>query len=314
MRAELDRRSFILIAAAASTAASTPARDGLITLVGYNDMKEMLTALNVAFMAFHPKLCVVMDLPGTRFAPEALAAGRSVLAPMGARFTPEQNAQFLAATTSKPAGFRFAHASLDAKALSGPNGIFVHRDNPLRVISLKTARRLFTVADPAYWRDLGVSGPLQNQPIVVIGLAPQTPLALEFQQAAFPTAEFARAYRGFGQSREVIDFIGRQPAAIGFAALNRGSDLVRSLAIRHDDRSPPVIATNATLQAGLYPLDRHLWFYARTYGKGRLSALARTYLAFVLSRPGQAIIGSGSLGYLPLSERERRGELAKLGQ
>jgi phosphate transport system substrate-binding protein len=308
----LDRRSFIVAATAASTAAMAPAREDVITLVGYNDMKEMLTSLNAEFVKRYPAVRVNIDLPGTRFAPDALAAGRSTLAPMGARFTPEQLARFFTQTGTAPVGFAIAHASLNPKALSGPNGVFVHGENPLRAIDLGKLAKLFAESEPFYWRDLDIPGPLRDRPIVVTGLRPETPLALEFRDAVFPSCSFRRDYCGFGQSRDVIEFIGREPAALGFAALNRGSDSVHSLAIRRDARCAAVEPTPDTLRGGLYPLDRKLWIYARRDPSGRLSGLARTYLEFVLSKNGQAIIAAGSLGYLSLDEAERRRGLASL--
>jgi phosphate transport system substrate-binding protein len=313
MSPPVDRRSLILVAAAVSAGASAAMRPMRIVLIGYNDMEEMLTGLNAGFTKRNPGVAVEMRLPGTRFAPDALAAGQATLAPMGARFTPEQLAKFFGATGTQPMGFRIAHASLDPKALSGPNGIFVQRSNPLRAIDLDFVRVLFTRPGPYFWRQAGVRGPLRDQPILVTGLRRETPLALEFGEAAFPGRNFSDAYHGYSQSRDVIDFIGQQPGALGFAALNRATDRVQSMAIRRMAGAPPIEATPVTLQNGLYPLDRHLWLYARQQGHGQIALLARAYLAFVLSREGQAIIAAGSLGYLPLGEAERRTELAKFG-
>ncbi len=307
-----DRRSFLLVGAAATLSAQARSPEGLISLVGYNDMAEMLSALNAAFTRLHPRVRVTADLPGTRFGPEALASGRSTLAPMGARFTPAQLAAYAATAGREPEGFRIAHASLKPKALSGPNALFVHRDNPLRTIDLTVTARLFTHSGQHFWNEVEGAGPFQRRPIVLAGLAPQTPLALEFRDAVFPAAAFAQDFREFGQSRDVVNFIGREPAAFGFAALNRATDQVRVLGIKRGSLSPPVYASADTLRSGAYPLDRHLWLYARIDGRGRLSLLANAYLEFALSKEGQAIIGAGSLGYLPLGEAERQQEVAKL--
>ena len=314
MIARFDRRSFLLLGTATGLSAGSARPQNLITLVGYNDMAEMLSALSEAFMRHHPGIRVTADLPGTRFGPAALADRRADLAPMGARFTPQQRAAFFAATGNEPAGFRVAHASLSPKALSGPNALFVHRSNSLKEIDLDVAARLFTMPGPHRWDEVGSTGALDQQRIELAGLAPATPLALEFREAVFPSKDFAGGYEGFGQSREVIAFIGHEPAALGFAALNRGNETVHALAVRRSPSSGAVFPDSDTLRAGRYALDRHLWIYARRRKDGRLESLARAYLAFVLSREGQAIIGAGSLGYLPLGEGERRVELAKLSQ
>lgn len=297
---------------AATLIGDAPPPEGLISLVGYNDMAEMLTALDKAFLKLHPSIRITTDLRGTRFGPDALARGLSTLAPMGARFTPAQLAAYLAMAKRNPQGFRIAHASLSPKALSGPNAIFVHRDNPLRAITMRNVADLFTRSGPHFWNEVEDGRAADDRTIKLTGLAPETPLALEFQNALFPASRFAGSFRGFGQSRDVVEFIGSDPEALGFAALNRATDLVRPLGIKRDPSSAPVFASAATLRSGAYPLDRHLWIYARADSRGQLSLLARAYLGFALSRMGQGIIGAGSLGYLPLGERERQDELARL--
>ena len=297
---------------AATLAAEVRPPEGLISLVGYNDMAEMLTALDQAFLKLHPGVRITTDLRGTRFGPDALARRLATLAPMGARFTPAQLAAYLAMAKGNPQGFRIAHASLNPKALSGPNALFVHRDNPLRAITMRQVADLFTRSGPHFWSEVQEEGTQDGSAIELAGLAPETPLALEFQSAIFPGSAFAGGFRAFGQSRDVVDFIGREREALGFAALNRATDLVRPLGIKRDPSSAPIYASSATLRSGTYPLDRHLWIYARPDSRGRLSPLARAYLGFALSRIGQKIIGAGSLGYLPLDERERQEELARL--
>lgn len=313
MARHLDRRSFILAGAAATLLGEARPSDGLISLVGYNDMGEMLAALDKAFLKLRPGVRITTDLRGTRFGPDALASGQATLAPMGASFTPKQLAAYVAVAGRAPRGFRIAHASLSPRALSGPNALFVHRDNPLRSISTRKAAELFTRSGPYYWDEIAEEGGLGHRPVKLAGLAPETPLALEFQDALFRRSRFAGDYRRFGQSRDVVEFVGREPEALGFAALNRATELVRPLGINRELSTPPIHASAETLRSGAYPLDRHLWIYARVDGQGRLGELARAYLGFVLSSIGQGIIGAGSLGYLPLGERERRQELARLG-
>ncbi len=90
-----------------------------VHVVGYNDMRDMLEAMRVKFEALHPGLHLRFELPGTRFAPAALADGRSAFAPMGAEFTPPQLQAYRDKVGADPVAIRVAHASLDARALSG---------------------------------------------------------------------------------------------------------------------------------------------------------------------------------------------------
>jgi phosphate transport system substrate-binding protein len=313
MKAKLTRRAFLGAAGFALVAGRAARAGPEIRLVGYNDMAEMIGALDAAFARLHPQWRLAAELNGTKFGPAALADGRATIAPMGARFTPTQLAIYRAAVGRDPIGFRIAHASLSSKALSGPNGIFVHASNPLSQVDLPSLARLFSSAGPHLWGELGVGGAMASRPIRLAGMAPQTPLALEFQDALFPRRAFAPDMHGFVQSRDLVAFVAGEPLALGFAALNREPDGVRVLGLARTRGAPAVQATERSLRAGAYPLDRHLWLYARQDSAGRLEPPARAYLQFALSDRGQAIIGSGSLGYLRLGAEECRREQARLG-
>ncbi|MDB5721568.1 MAG: hypothetical protein JWP15_2186 [Alphaproteobacteria bacterium] len=309
----LGRRALLAGLALAPLAARAADLHGEIDLVGYNDMTEMIAALDSAFANLHPGIRFRTELQGTRFGPAALAEGRALIAPMGAVFTPVQLAAFRAVAGRDPVGIRIAHASLNPKALSGPNAVFVHRDNPLREADLNVVARLFTSPGPHRWSALGAAGDLAGEAVRLVGLSADTPLALEMQAAAFPGLAFSADMRSFHQSRDVIALVATEPLSLSFAAANRGSDRVRALGLRSRPRTPAVYVSEASLRSGAYPLDRHLWLYARPDSNGRIDPPARAYIAFALSPRGQAIVGAGSLGYLPLGHREIGRERAKLG-
>jgi phosphate transport system substrate-binding protein len=273
----------------------TPA--GAIAIVGYNDMQEMLAALCSRFTATHPNCAFALDLKGTRTAPPALAAGRSLFAPMGAEFSERELADYRAATGGEPIAFRIAHASLGTHALSGPLAIFVHRDNPLSSLTLAEVTGIFSGAKPR--RDL--------QPC---GLAPETALGRFMRERTLGGAVFAPSFSGFPQSADVVQHVAENPHAIGFAAAVRASAGVKILALAPEAGAAPVPLTEENLIAGRYPLDRHLLIYART----PLDPITREFLRLALSRDGQQIIASGTLGYLPLSARDAAVERAKLSQ
>ncbi len=265
-------------------------------VVGYNDMQEMLGALATEFSFRHPDIRFALDLKGTRTGPPALAAGRSLFAPMGAEFSAQELATYRAATGDAPQVFRVAHASLDPHALSGPLAIFVHRTNPLASVILDEVAAIFSGAASA--RDLHPCG-----------LAPETALGLFFRDRVLGRRALAADFAGFAQSAEVVKRVGADPHAIGFAAAMRVSPDVKILALAPHPGDAPVPLTKETLVAGRYPLDRHLLICTRR----AVEPLTREFLRFALSREGQSLIAQGTLGYLPLNESEIAAELAKLG-
>ena len=278
-----------------------------VRIVGYNDMHDLLEPIVRRFIALHPGISIDLDLPGTRFAPAALATGKSVLAPRGAEFTPPQLADYRARTGADPLAFRIAHTSLDPHALSGPLAVFVHRDNPLPSLSVPQLRRVFSGAAHT-WGELGAMGEWSNLPIGLYGMQAGTALAYEMQSRTLAGADFAPALRGFAQSSDVAEQVGHDPRGIGFAAAMRTTPQLRALPIAAADGAPPFAPTVDNVMAGRYPLDRYLLVYA----KPPLSPFAREFLRLVLSREGQQAVADTPQGYLPLSAAEVAHELAKL--
>jgi phosphate transport system substrate-binding protein len=278
-----------------------------VKVVGYNDMRDTLEPLARRFEAAHPGLRLMLELPGTRFAPAALARGESAFAPMGAVFTPPQLAEYRSLMHADPLVFRVAHASLDPAALSGPLAIVVHRDNPLASLTLEQAARIFA-GEVKTWGEVGLAGEWAARPIVAYGMRPETALALEFHAAAMGSRAYGRELHTFPQSADVVKQVGADPAGVGFAAAMRASSDVRAVPIAWRAGEVAAAPTEESVASGRYPLDRYLLVYARA----PLSPLARDFLRLMLSREGQEAVASTPQGYIPLSAREAAEERAKL--
>jgi phosphate transport system substrate-binding protein len=292
-----------------STAAaidSSPAA-AATTLFGYNDMRELLEPLAERFAATHAGLRVAIHLPGTRFAPAALAAGQAALAPMGAEMTPDQRRAYRAATGDDPIEFRVAHASIDPRALSGPLGIFVHADNPITSVTFDQLSRALT-RRAMRWGDLGVSGPWALRLIHVYGVQRGSPLAYAMQDAVGADAAFGTAMTGLPQSAEVVAHVAADPLGLGYAAAMHSAPGARMVPVARDAGQEALLPTASTISEGRYPLDRFLLVYARR----PLSPFAREFLRLMLSSEGQEAVAQTPQRYLPLSAAEAAVERAKL--
>lgn len=291
------------------TGASYLTADGAVRIVGYNDMAGMVARWDAAFSVLHPRVRFAPDLKSTRSAPPALIAGTSALAPMGAEFTPQDLSAYRAKFGSAPLMIRVAHDPLDPKALSGPLGILVARDNPLSALSLAQIARIFAAGPtPQTWGELGLKGRWRDRPVHLLGLRPETALARFLQARAFPGRPYAAELQGFGHSTDLARAVAHDPLAIGFAGLDVPMTGVRAVALAAVADGRAIAPTRRTLQQGLYPLDRQLLIYART----PLDPLVRAYLEFALSCEGQAAVAADPLGYLTLTPAQARAERAKL--
>ncbi len=283
----------------------TPA--GAIAIIGYNDMEEMLRALDARFAAVHPGFRFALKLKGTRTAPGALAQGRSAFAPMGAEFSPAERTTYRAATGGEPLSFRIAHASLHGPALSGPLAIIVHPDNPLPSLTLGQVAQVFGGQVKA-WGGLGLAGQWAGQAVHPSGLNPETALGIFLRTRVLGRASFTPDLMGYAQSADVVKRVAADPLAIGFAAAVRATAGVRIVAIAASPHEAPVALNEESIRAGRYPLDRYLLIYVRQ----PIEPFVGEYLRLVLSSEGQRAIADGTLGYLPLNAGEIAAERAKL--
>lgn len=287
--------------------------EGAIPIVGYNDMREMLESLDKLFGRTHPGIRFALTLRGTRTAPAALAAGRSLLAPMGAVFSPSELAAYRRAVGSDPIAFRIAHDSVNPRARSAPLAIFVPAANPLVRLSIRQLQRIFATGDAGLtWGQLGLTGPLASHPVHPYGLAATTALGRFMRQHVLAGRPFGKQFAGFPESPDVVRKVTDDPLGIGFAAMNRATPAVRIVPLSRRPGEPASRGTRADVMAGRYPLDRYLLIYVRIPPGGRLDPIAREYLRLALSPEGQRAIASGHLGYLPLSSAQAAVERAKL--
>jgi phosphate transport system substrate-binding protein len=268
---------------------------GAIRIVGYNDMAPMIARWITMFQLFHPGFTFDAQLPATRAAPAALAAGTSLLAPMGAPYDPDS-----IPGAPHAIGFDVAHASLNPHALSGPLGIYVPVSSPLRSISLSELADIFT----------GRGGHADQ--FHAIGLANTTALGQFMNARVMSGQPFRPDFTGLGQSRDVIKAVAHDPAAIGFAAAQTATADVRPLALSRTPNDRAIALSEDTIRSSDYPLDRRLLIYANGPSAGEMDKLGHAFLDMVLSCAGQNLIEDDALGYLPLMPADVLKERQKL--
>lgn len=287
--------------------------DGAIRIVGYNDMRWMLEALDRRFSAMHPGIHFDLVLKGTRTAPAALAAGTSLFAPMGAEFTDQALRRYRQRVGSDPLKFRVAHAALDPRARSSPLAVYVNPANPLRAISMRQLRAIFAapqrVVDGA---QLELSGAWAHWRIQPCGLAAGTALGDFMRRRHFGGTRYADGYRGFRESAAVLRHVAADPAALCLADLNQANPAVRVVGIRLPAGAGVVRGSRQDIVSGRYPLDRHLYVYLRVPAAPDADPLACAYLGLMLSTQGQQIVAAAAPGYLPLDHAERASERQRL--
>jgi phosphate transport system substrate-binding protein len=166
--------------------------------------------------------------------------------------------------------------------------IYAHESNPVDSLTLEQIHAIYA-GELTNWKALG--GP--DAPIVLYGRENNSGTYEYFKEHVLETADFAAGVQTLPGTAAVVNAVAQEVKAIGYggAAYAKG---VKEIAIRKDESSPAVRPTKESVLSGAYPLSRGLYFYTRTAPEGR----TRDFVDFVLSPPGQALVGE--VGYYPL--------------
>ena len=297
-------------------AASYLTAGGAIAIVGYNDMQDMLEAIDALFVAAHPEFRFTLDLQGTRTAPPARGRQASAFAPMGAEFSVSQLEAYRRAAGGDPLAIRVAHASLSPRAKSGPLLVVVHPSNPLGQLTVEEAARIFGTAgdgdDITQWGQLGLPAAWARRRIHADGLAADTALGEFMLGREMPGRRFRPDFQSLAQSEEVVRRVAGDPDAIGFAKANVVTPAVKVVALAGRREDGFSTGSAEDIVAGRYPYDRFLYIYVRRAAGGSLDPWLGEYLRLVLSREGQRAVAATPQAYLPLNPGEAAAERAKL--
>lgn len=288
---------------------ATRALPRTVRVVGYNDMKELLEGWADLFSDKRPEIQFEFDLPGTKFAPSALAHRESPFAPMGAFMTPSQLEEYrkVRGIGVDPIPLKVAHASLDPAALSGPTAVFVHHSNPVHDIDLAVLSGVLR-GDLRTWGDVGATGEWANRTIRIAGVDQGAVIGLFVRDVLLNGGRITDRMASFPQSSDVVRAVGSDPLCIGYAAAMRANPSVRPLGLRTERDHVAVVPNTDAIRNGTYPLDRFLVIYLSMPA----SAVGAEFVGVALSEQGQRVVENSSLGYIPLSSSEVVTEMERL--
>jgi phosphate transport system substrate-binding protein len=213
-----------------------------------------------------------------------------------------------------PFGVVIATGSLDRADHALAPVVFVHRRNPLTHLSLAQldavigADRRRGHPPVATWGDLGVAGPLRDQPVEVLtyDIASELPQFLETAVMG-GSQKWTGRLREFGASpRALMQALQDTPNALAIATWPDRTPQAKAIALAASPADPAVLPTRDTVAQRRYPLVRDLQvFVERTPGQP-LRPVLHEFLSYLLSAPGQqAITRDGGYFALPAQDAQR---------
>lgn len=262
---------------------------GNLNSIGSDTLNNLMTLWAEGFEAIYPNVKIQIEGKGSSTAPPALIEGTAQLGPMSREMKGSEIDAFEARYGYKPT---LVGTGIDALA------IFVNLDNPIESISLQEIDSVFSStyrkggSAIAKWADLGLTGPLADQPVSLYGRNSASGTYGFFKKVGLGGGDFSAQVKEQPGSSSVVQSIGSDLAGIGYSGIGYSTSGVKAIQI--DGVAPDL----EHCLDGSYPLARQLLVYVNRNPREPMDKLTYEFMRFVLSRQGQAIVAKD--GYFPL--------------
>ncbi len=299
---------------------------GTLHSVGSNRLDAMTFTWIRLFRKSYPGLTITMEARGNFTAAPALTSGYADIAPTVFTFSDNEVATFEQKYGYKPLFIRVSGGSYNKTEGTQAFAVFVHRDNPLKQLTLTQLDAIFSSThrrgaknDITTWGQLGLDGKWADMPITLYSVRKVEASASAFQDLVMLHGTFKPTLRERAASGTldidnldaVVAAVANDPSAIGYAGFAQSTNEVKSLSIAESEGSPFIAATFDTVLNRQYPLSRFNYIYVNKPPGKPLPPMVREFLRLILSAEGQrSIVEDGSFLPLPLSILKE--ELAKI--
>ncbi len=161
--------------------------------------------------------------------------------------------------------------------------VIVYPDNSINGISKQDLKAIY-VGEITKWKKVG-----GNQgAIVVVSRDAASGTFEAFNELALEKAKLTDAALMLASNLEVARTVAQTPGAIGYVGLGYLSDEVKAIKVNG------ITVSETTVNDNTYPLARPLFMYTN----GAPSGLAKSFIDFIMSKKGQAIVKEA--GFVPV--------------
>ncbi len=270
--------------------------DGKIRSIGSSTLSNLMNRWAEAFKLLYPNVEVDITGGGSGMALAALLENRADLAPMSRPMNAKEMNDFQAKFGYPPTRITVA---LDAIA------IYVNKTNPLEALTLTQLDSVFSASHKRggesikTWGQLGLSGEWANLEIQPKGPAITHGMYSVFKEMVMENGDFRFDLKSEPVSTSIVQNVGAEKSAIGFASYFFSSRRTRPLALSTTNSGPYFLPTQQNCLAGKYPLARFLYVYVNKKPGATLNAATGQFLGFICSKQGQET--SAKEGNYPLN-------------
>ena len=312
---------------------------GVIRSCGNPQMVSLMKRWEAGFRRLQPGIQFADDLKSTSSAMYGLDMRTADLALMGRPIFPYERYGVYERSWVYPAVIEVATGSAEALHKSPAYAIFVHKDNPLARLTVRALDGIFgaeraggwnaltwdtKVARTAKdnlrtWGQLGLKGPLADQPIHVYGQPGLGTGAITyFQSRVLGGGEtWNEDLREYADRQQMLADLAKDPLGIAYAPAAYANAEVKALPLAETKGGPYIALSPASVADRSYPLHRPVYLVYTmddrntdlmpTLGDPRV----KEFIRYILSRQGQQDVAEEG-SYLPLPAPIVQAQLEKL--
>jgi phosphate transport system substrate-binding protein len=282
---------------------------GSLKCVGSDTMNNLVAHWAEGFKKFYPSIREGIEGKGSASAPPALTEGTSTFGPMSRDWKPSEIDTFKAKHGYPPV---VVPAAIDMLA------VFVHKDNPLKQLSLQQVDAIFSKNrngglkdDIRTWGDLGLEGEWKDKPISLYGRNAASGTYGYFKEHALFKGDFKPTVKEQPGSSTVVQAVASDKFGIGYSGIGYKTADVRAVPLAAKAEAAAIAPEPQFAYSGEYPLARFLYLSVNYKPGSTLDPLRREFLRYVLSGSGQADVKKD--GYLPVTAPIAKRALESVG-
>jgi len=280
---------------------------GNLKSVGSDTLNNLMALWTEGFKGQYPNVNFSVEGKGSSTAPPALIEGTAQLGPMSREMKQKEIESF-----EKKYGYKPSVARVAVDALA----VFVHKDNPIKCLSLKQLDGIFSKTnkgggkDIKTWGDLGLTGEWADKPISLYGRNSASGTYGYFKEIALFHGDYKDSVKEQPGSSAVVQGVASDKYGIGYSGVGYKTPDVKTVPLGKKE-GECVQATAENAYAGTYPLARFLYIYFNKNPKEAMSPLMGEFIKYVYTKEGQLVVIKD--GFYPVSKALADEDLKRVG-
>ena len=266
---------------------------GNLNSIGSDTLNNLMTFWAEGFKKAYPNVNIQIEGKGSATAPPALIEGTAQLGPMSRPMKNEEMDAF-----EKKFGYKPTEIKVAVDALA----VFVHKDNPIKGLSLAQVDGIFGSTlkrggkDAKTWGDVGLNA-WASSAISLYGRNSASGTYGFFKEHALHKGDFKATVKEQPGSSAVVQGVSSDKFGIGYSGIGYVTSGVRALPLS-DKGDKFIEPTYENCLSGEYPMARFLYVYVNKKSGAPLDKLTAEFIKFIASKQGQEIVVKD--GYFPL--------------